>query len=63
MQTVRTTAAKINVQMLFIENPGVKKAVIAKTTAAPINLPTICHKVELLLFVFDSVFDMVNLLT
>ena len=36
----------IKLQILFIEKPGVKNAVIAKTTAAPISLPTICQAVE-----------------
>ncbi len=31
--------------MLFIVKPGVKKAVIARTIAAVINLPIICQTV------------------
>jgi len=41
-----TTAEIANVQILFIEKPGVKNAVMANTTAEATNLPTICHTIE-----------------
>ena len=49
---VRTIAAAANAQKLLIWNPGVKKAVIARTIPAVTNLPTICQTV---LLVFDLV--------
>lgn len=47
------TAAIAKVQILSIVNPGVKKAVIAKTIADPTSLPIICQAVPVPLALFD----------
>ena len=51
--TVSTIVAAANAQKLLIVKPGVKKAVIARTMAAVINLPVICQTV------FTPVFELV----